>query len=293
MTFSTVEQTYEDMGVIADITVNPSLGGEIIPSVSIDRIIAQRNGGIALFMEGMAQIHAAAKQLAEAANKDYLCGFSDVVKLALDWLGKPEKYGDAVAKLIDRKVWDRLLSDTGMYTLMSSKQRDEWDRQLNSKDCPEVTFDTVLATFKQLNADKAATFEQGVIDVFRSLSWDYKSNSPCRLGKKIIVERFLNTWRNGHSSFTWEGQQLLDDLARPFYLLDGKNVPDFRAGEGQKYADFFRTGNKISELCDLEYFTVKGFAKGTGHIVFKRPDLVNEINDIVARQFPGMLPSRL
>ncbi|NYA15538.1 DUF4942 domain-containing protein, partial [Serratia fonticola] len=167
MTFSTVEQTYEDMGVIADITVNPSLGGEIIPSVSIDRIIAQRNGGIAQFMEGMAQIHAAAKQLAEAANKDYLCGFSDVVKLALDWRGKPEKYGDAVAKLIDRKVWGRLLSDTGMYTLMSSKQRDEWDRQLNSKDCPEVTLDTVLATFKQLNADKAATFEQGVIDVFR------------------------------------------------------------------------------------------------------------------------------
>lgn len=293
MTFSTVEQSSKCLGVMADITVNPSQGGDLIPSVSIDRIIAQRNSGIAQFMDGMTLIHAAAKQLSAAANKDNLYGFSDVVKLALDWRDKPEKYGDAVAKLIDQKVWDRLLSDTGMYTLMSSKQRDEWDRQLNSKDCPEVTLETVLATFKQLNSEKVNTFEQGVIDVFRSLSWDYKTNSPCRLGKKIIVERFLSTWRHGHSSFTWEGQQLLDDLARPFYLLDGKTVPDFRAGEGQKYADFFRTGNKIGELCDLEYFTVKGFAKGTGHIVFKRPDLVNEINDIVARQFPGMLPPRL
>ncbi|MGO4747026.1 DUF4942 domain-containing protein [Serratia quinivorans] len=153
MTFSTVEQSSKCLGVMADITVNPSQGGDLIPSVSIDRIIAQRNSGIAQFMDGMTLIHAAAKQLSAAANKDNLYGFSDVVKLALDWRDKPEKYGDAVAKLIDQKVWDRLLSDTGMYTLMSSKQRDEWDRQLNSKDCPEVTLETVLATFKQLNSE--------------------------------------------------------------------------------------------------------------------------------------------
>lgn len=293
MIFSAVEPLNACTDVIADITINPSQGGDLIPSVAIDRIIAQRNEGIAQFMDGMALIHAAARQLSAAANKDYLPGFSDVVKLAADWREKPEKYGDAVAKLVDRKVWDRLLSDTGMYTLMSCKQRNAWDRQLEGNACPAVTLETVLATFTQLNADKADTFEQGVIDVFRGLSWDYKTNSPCRLGKKIIVECFINKWGNGHCSFTWEGQQRLDDLARPFYLLDGKTVPDSRVGDGRKYADFFLTANPIGKSCELDYFTVKGFAKGTGHIVFKRPDLVNKINDIVASRFPNMLPPRL
>ncbi|WP_216079542.1 DUF4942 domain-containing protein, partial [Shigella sonnei] len=25
------------------------------------------------------------------------------------------------------------------------------------------------------------TFEQGLIDVYRKLSWDYRTNNPCRL----------------------------------------------------------------------------------------------------------------
>lgn len=33
--------------------------GEVIPSVAIDRIIAQRNAGIAAFMAGLAQIQEA------------------------------------------------------------------------------------------------------------------------------------------------------------------------------------------------------------------------------------------
>jgi hypothetical protein len=27
-------------------------------------------------------------------------------------------------------------------------------------------------------------FERAVINVFKGLSWDYKSNSPCKFGKK-------------------------------------------------------------------------------------------------------------
>jgi len=30
-------------------------------------------------------------------------------------------------------------------------------------------------------------FERGVINVFKELSWDFKTNSPCKFGAKIIV----------------------------------------------------------------------------------------------------------
>lgn len=70
-------------------------------------------------------------------------------------------------------------------------ERDEWNSQLMSDTCPEITLDNVLATFRHLNASKMQTFEQGLIDVYRKLSWDYRTNNPCRLGKKIIIENLL------------------------------------------------------------------------------------------------------
>lgn len=113
------------------------------------------------------------------------------------------------------------MNETGMITLMSSKQQDAWEKQLHSDDMPEITLETVIATFAQLNASKSDTFEQGVIDVFRALSWDYKTNNPCRLGKKIIVSRLLETWGKGYTKATCSSVAKLDDLAKPFYVLEG------------------------------------------------------------------------
>jgi hypothetical protein len=82
-------------------------------------------------------------------------------------MDKPEEAKRNITRLADRKIWDRLMADTGMYTFMSSCQRDEWNSQLMSDTCPEITLDNVLATFRHLNASKMQTFEQGLIDVYR------------------------------------------------------------------------------------------------------------------------------
>ncbi|MDP1315293.1 DUF4942 domain-containing protein, partial [Klebsiella pneumoniae] len=76
----------------------------------------------------------------------------------------------------DGKIWDRLMTETGMYTLMSNKQLQECDRQVAGKEMPQITLDNVMSTFRHMNARKADTFSQGLIDIFKSLSWDYKTN---------------------------------------------------------------------------------------------------------------------
>ncbi|HBE2231844.1 TPA: DUF4942 domain-containing protein, partial [Escherichia coli] len=152
-------------------------GTEVIPSVAIDRIIAQRNEGIALFMQGMAHLESARRLLLDASGENFLYGFEDTVMAAVRRGDQPEETRKNITRLADRKIWDRLMTDTGMYTFMSSCQRDEWNRQLQSESCPEITLDNVLATFRHLNAGKVDTFEKGVIDVFRQLSWDYKTNN--------------------------------------------------------------------------------------------------------------------
>ena len=132
-----------------------------------------------------------------------------------------------------------------------------------------------------------------LIDVYRKLSWDYRTNNPCRLGKKIIIENLLYRWSNGRVTLDCSGREALDDLVRPFYLLEGRNVPDFRSSIGAQYGEFLGNGDNVGKLLEGEYFTVRGYQKGTVHIVFKRPDLVEKLNDIIARHYPGALPPRV
>ncbi|EPH2849474.1 TPA: DUF4942 domain-containing protein, partial [Klebsiella pneumoniae] len=40
-------------------------------------------------------------------------------------------------------------------------------------------------------------------------------------------------------------------------------------------------------------FSVRYYKKGSAHITFKRPELVEKINNLVASHYPGMLPPRV
>ena len=116
-------------------------------------------------------------------------------------------------------------------------------------------------------------FERGVINVFRGLSWNYKTNSPCKFGNKIIVNNLVRwDWWGFHLN---SGQQAdrLADLERMLYLFSGKPIPDNR--EKEDYED--------------EMFSIRYFKKGSAHITFRKPELVDRLNDIVAKHYPGQL----
>lgn len=97
----------------------------------------------------------------------------------------------------------------------------------------------------------------------------------------------------GSGNITLEDNNLLHrlaDLDRMRYLLDGKPVPENRNDLAA------RLNNHIckqhSSRFEDEYFEIRFFQKGTGHIIFKRPDLIDKMNGIVARHFPAILPPR-
>ena len=269
--------------------------GEVIPSVPVERIVAQRERGVTAFLEGVALIREAQTILAEASGRSWFSGLAKIVENSL-CSDRSETRNAAIRRSIcriaDRDIWTRLMNDTGMFTLMSEAQRKAWDQQLYSDDCPEITLDNVIATFRQLNASKGATFEQGVIDVFRNLSWDYKTHNPCLLGKRIIIDGVLDNHRGLYFSVRTYAQNRINDLARPFWILDGKNVPDNRISEGANLSAFISQGGaaSVGEVFTCEYFTLRAYKKGSAHITFSRPDLVEKINDIIARHYPGALP---
>ena len=278
------------------VDINPHSGaGEVIPSLPVERIVAQRNSGVTAFLEAIRLLRDAQKLIFEASGRGWISGMTDIIERSLSAdrsTTREAALKRSVCRYADRDIWTRLMNDTGMFTLMSEAQRKAWDTQLYSDDCPEITLDNVIATFRALNASKVATFEQGVIDVFRNLSWDYKTHNPCLLGKKIIIDGVLDNHRGLYFSVRTYAQNRIDDLARPFWLLDGKTIPDNRVSEGANLSAFISQGGakSVGEVFTCEYFTVRTYKKGSAHVTFTRPDLVEKVNDIIARHYPGALP---
>ena len=280
---------------MSDLTLNEPevLTGhtDVICSTSIERIVTGRNAALA-------QIEVLMQQLSDIATLTRSIGG----KTALDWamkqefrcgcwlMEKPETAMKAITRNLDRGIWRDLMKKSGMLSIMDAQARDQWYRNLEGDGIPAVSEANILSTFEQLHLNKGDVFERGVINVFKGLSWDYKSNSPCKFGKKIIVTGLVKYDRWGFGlNWGWRRDRL-SDLERMLMLLDGKPVPDNRADITRRLADHIHA-NRHSNRYEDEMFSIKYFQKGTAHITFKRPELVDKLNDIIARHYPGMLAS--
>jgi hypothetical protein len=198
---------------------------------------------------------------------------------------------EVMRREIDRAAWSYLLGESGLRTFMDAKARQEFDRQLHDgKDVPELTADNVASTFGTLYASRGEMFDRGVIRCFKNLSWDYKTNKPFAFGKRIILNHLFTVWRGSTMTLRHEACDELDDLVRVFSVLDGKPEPDHRQGLQHQIHEAYKWGAGTDRLMH-EYFELRWFLKGTGHLTFRRLDLVDKLNAILARYFPGALPA--
>lgn len=186
---------------------------------------------------------------------------------------------------VDAAAWQYLMHESGLRSLMDATARDKWDRAILSGDVPELTESTVRSTFGMLHNSRAEMFERGVIACFKALAWEYRTNLPQKFGRRIVV-RYLS---NGYGSRSCDG---LEDLNRVLHVLDGKPEPDHRSGiRAQLMAAQHRLGESFPRLIASTYMAIKVFRNGNGHVTFSRPDLVDRMNQIIARHYPGALPA--
>ncbi|MET3217387.1 UNVERIFIED_ORG: hypothetical protein ABIC48_005171 [Burkholderia territorii] len=186
-------------------------------------------------------------------------------------------------RIIDIRGWDYLLSESGLRTFMDATAREQWSHQIAEGDVPELTADNIKATFTQLYGARGDMFERGVLQCFRRLSWNYRTNEPFRFGKRIIVRDLLSQGSTNHR-ITNE----LDDLIRVFSVLDGKPEPDHRHGAYFLISDARR--ERQTEAAN-SYFHLRWNRNGNGHLTFSRTDLVDEMHRILAKHCPNALAS--
>lgn len=265
---------------------------DVICSTSIERIVTGRN-------TALAQIEVLIHQINDISTLTHSIGG----KTALDWAMKQDfrcgcwlmEKKDTAMKVItrnlDRGIWRDLMKKSGMLAIMDAQARDGWYNSLEKDDIPVISEENILSTFEQLHRGKNEVFERGVINVFKGLNWDYKSNSPCKFGKKIIVNGLVKYGRWGFGlNWGWQRDRLAD-LERMLMLLNGKPVPDNRADVTRRLSDHINE-NRYSTSYEDEVFTIKYFQKGTAHITFKQSVLVDKLNNIIARHYPEMLASK-
>ncbi|HIC2868015.1 TPA: DUF4942 domain-containing protein [Citrobacter freundii] len=265
---------------------------DVICSTNIERIIIGRSNALK-------QIETLIQHVTDISTLTSSIGG----KTALDWamkqdsrcgcwlMEKREAAMKAITRNLDREIWRDLMKESGMLSIMDAQAREQWYNSLEKDDIPTIREENILSTFKQLHQSKGEVFERGVINVFKCLSWDYKSNSPCRFGRKIIVNGLVKHARWGFVLNWGRQRDRLADLERMLMLLDGKPVPDNRADVTCRLRDHINE-NRHSTSYEDEMFTIKYFQKGTAHITFKRSELVDKLNDIIARHYPGTLASR-
>ncbi len=264
---------------------------DVLCSTSIERIVTGRNTSIT-------QIETLIQQLDDISTLTGSIGGGK----ANEWGGRQYRYDcwlmektdvamKAITRNLDRGIWRDLMQKSGMLSLMDALARDQWYNSLEKEDIPSVSEANILSTFKQLHLNKGEVFERGVINVFKGLSWDFKTNCPCKFGAKIIVTGLVKYDRWGFGiNWGWQRDRLAD-LERMLMLLDGKPVPDNRADVTRRLGDHIHE-NRHSTRYEDEMFAIKYFQKGTAHITFKRPELVDKLNGIIARHYPGALAAR-
>lgn len=262
---------------------------DIVPSISIANLVNQRQAVIERLNQAFALIEEADK-LARIAHIgmphiviDPSQSLRNVTPLTGDYV-KPAEARRAAELSVDRKAWQYLMNEAGLRTFLDRTARAMWDAQIHDGEFPPLTVASVDATFSQLYASRCVMFERGVVECFRKLSWDYKTNEPYKFGERIIIK---NLMRGG---YTTDVANELDDLVRVMQVLDGVPQADHRHAMASCIYD---AGLRGETRLSNDYMELKWFNVGTGHVRFRRLDLVERMNAIVAKHHPNALACEL
>jgi len=279
--------------------MNHQEANSLVPSLSIENLVAQRNTVAARIRDAHEQLQLA-QEMAEALNQQLegsgTMGAHDrihVDRACFDHHGRrnlaDEGGADDAIATIDATLWDLLLKESGMLSFMDAEARTKWQTQISEGNHPPLTKENIAATFATLMGGRGAMFDRGVVNMFRRLSWDFKTNNPVKYGKRLVITGFLSVYARGdyyNASLNHDACNRLDDLVRVMSVLDGKPEPDHRHGIYHSMKPF----PEPTGTAEFTYFKIRWFKKGTAHLTFTQPALVDELNRIVAKAHPGALP---
>lgn len=185
---------------------------------------------------------------------------------------------DAI-KGIDRYLWRESFERTGFMQLLDADSKNKLEKSIQHEP-PEFTEANIQTTFLELFQQSDRMFSDGIVNVFRCLSGDYKTNDVFKIGTKIIIGYMIQHSYGGGMEFRYGfGEDRINDIDRVFKVLDGKKH------NARELSTVMNEAFKKKLPYEDDYYFARAFKNGNLHLTLKRCDLVDKINVIIAKHY--------
>jgi SAM-dependent methyltransferase len=272
------------------------MGDELIPATLVARICGMRGAALAKMDEAVAAIergHALATEAASIAN-----GAHEGAVFYLEDRTTRDAYkrlfedfdGPACREMFrastDARTWVHLLERTGLRQLMDREEMARLNRSL-TQDVPEVTEDSVFATFDRLRQDARTIFLRGLAKAFSGLDRRFKSHDAFKIGSRIILSHCFY----GDGWWYQPTADVLVDIERAFQVLAGVHDLDPTSIIGVvNNARGPNSWGPRQSYVESTYFRIRTFKNGNAHLWMRDDSLVEKANLALAEYYGAVLP---
>lgn len=187
---------------------------------------------------------------------------------------------------LDQRMWRRAFDLTGFKQLMDAQAVAEFEKSMHPAP-PEFTEANIRSNLIDMQINAADMFRRGIVNVFRGLSDDYRTNEKeaFRIGRKVVTGWMVGpSFGGGLSVRHGLPSDKLNDIDRVMKTLDGKPF------QPRELESAINGALKDGAVFEDDYFRVKGFKNGNLHIEFKRADLLDKLNEQIADHYANSLP---
>lgn len=197
----------------------------------------------------------------------------------------PDGVRSAWKHYVDASIWRGVFAITGLMDLMDEQEKKKHRASLEKEAFP-ATADVIYSTIEGLIGEAPDIFKRGVARCFAGLDRRFRSHDVFKIKDRVILPRFLDDsgWINTYST----AHDHLVDIERAFAKLEGEApqpgelrqaIMDSRKGYGPRQGEV-----------ETRYFLVRTFKNGNAHLWFRRKDLVEKVNKVLAAYYGEVVP---
>lgn len=288
----------------------------LIPSNVVSEIVACRDAAVELYRQYFEAIEAAGEILANArAAVNQACAGEVDWPYVAKHVTEVEEFRTAckapnveqckrvATRLTDLCIWGAVIRRTSLEALMDKTAKDELREQLAyvpeevdhrsgklinqdeiARGIPPITEDNIHATIERFREDAGTIWRRGIATAFSKLDRRFRSHDGFAIGARIILTRVFSDY--GGWNYYSNTRDALRDIERVFLVLDGKSP----MGPYRSIVDVIEEDRKgvldpEQSRHAGEYFECRCFKNGNIHLWFRRDDLLEKVNQLLADHY--------
>ena len=206
-------------------------------------------------------------------------------------------------KCTRRKYWQALFSNPKFTEKLTSKLQKEWREKVEKLTDYDFTEFNIKTVTVEMNAQVKQGVEDEIIAMFDRLTYvhsyypefsnnrhyynGWKTNQAHKIGKKVIIPCRGVFSDLSDSLYGYKARETLEDIERILNFLDGHMTMELDSWRMIDNA----FSQKITKNIICKYFKVTFYKKGTAHLTFTCPELIERFNIYAAQQKQWLPPS--